>query len=138
MDVIMPPRVLIIDDGPEMTDQLTIVLQSREFIVKTANGGEEGLKAIHETHPEVVILDLKLPGMDGRQVCSQIRAFSEVPILILSAMDNPGNVASALEAGADDYLIKPVPINMLVEHVQKLAFYVEAGGGHKMSAGMHG
>jgi two-component system, OmpR family, response regulator len=68
----------------------------------------------------VVILDLMMPGKNGWQVCAEARAFSSVPILILSALDSPGNVASALDAGADDYLIKPVPSNVLIAHLMTM------------------
>jgi DNA-binding response OmpR family regulator len=61
-----------------------------------------------------------MPGMNGWQVCSEVRRFSSVPILILSALDNPGHVASALDAGADDYLVKPVPSGVLVAHINNL------------------
>jgi DNA-binding response OmpR family regulator len=61
-----------------------------------------------------------MPGMDGWQVCSEVRSFSDVPILILSALDSPGMVASALDAGADDYLVKPVPSGVLLAHLNNL------------------
>jgi two-component system KDP operon response regulator KdpE len=61
-----------------------------------------------------------MPGMDGWQVCAQVRSFSAVPILILSALDSPGMVASALDAGADDYLVKPVPVGVLIAHLNTL------------------
>ncbi len=61
-----------------------------------------------------------MPGMDGWQVCTEVRAFSDVPILILSALDSPGMVASALDAGADDYLVKPVPSGVLLAHLNNL------------------
>jgi DNA-binding response OmpR family regulator len=63
---------------------------------------------------------LMMPGMDGWQVCNQIRSFSKVPILVFSALDSPGMVASALDAGADDYLVKPVPSGVLIAHLNKL------------------
>ncbi len=75
---------------------------------------------IREISPDVIILDLMMPGMDGWQVCAQVRAFSDVPILILSALDSPGMVASALDAGADDYLVKPVPVGVLLAHLNTL------------------
>jgi two-component system KDP operon response regulator KdpE len=68
----------------------------------------------------VVILDLMMPGMNGWQVSKAIRAFSDVPILILSAIDSPGLVAEALDAGADDYLTKPVSSGTLIAHINKI------------------
>ncbi|KAF0106792.1 MAG: response regulator receiver [Anaerolineaceae bacterium] len=116
----MSMRVLAIDDDPAMTELLSLILKGRGFDVLTANTGADGVKIIHEAGPDVVILDLMMPDMDGWQVCKQIRDFSNVPIVILSALDHPGMVASALDAGADDYLIKPVPSGVLIAHLQKL------------------
>ena len=70
--------------------------------------------------PDVIILDLMMPEMDGYQVCNAIRPFSSVPILILSAFDMPGMVSKALDAGADDYLIKPVASSILIAHLNNL------------------
>jgi len=70
--------------------------------------------------PDVIILDLFMPGLDGWQVCKSIREYSQVPILVLSAINKPGTVAKALDEGADDYLIKPVPSGVLVAHLNNL------------------
>ena len=114
-------RVLAIDDDPAMTELLTLLLKTHGFEIATANSGLAGIKLIRTTQPDVVILDLMMPAMDGWQVCTQVRTFSNVPILIFSALDSPGMVASALDAGADDYLVKPVPSGVLVAHLNTLA-----------------
>jgi DNA-binding response OmpR family regulator len=88
--------------------------------VKTANTGEDGIDAIKRLNPHIVILDLMMPGMDGWQVCKGVREFSNVPIVILSALDDPAMIASALDAGADDYLVKPVSSSILVAHLNRL------------------
>lgn len=116
----MTTTVLSIDDDPAITELLSILLRSHGFEVFTANNSEEGLRLIKEQNPGIVILDLMMPGMDGWQVCRTVRTFSNVPILILSALNDPGMVASALDAGADDYLVKPVPSAILVAHLNKL------------------
>jgi DNA-binding response OmpR family regulator len=116
----MTLKVLAIDDDPAMTELLTLLLKTQGFTVLTANSGEEGIAFTRKDSPDVIILDLMMPGMDGWEVCKQIRAFQTVPILILSAFDNPGMVASALDAGADDYLVKPVPSGVLTAHLNKL------------------
>jgi len=116
----MALKVLTIDDDPALTELLTLLLRSRGHDAYKANTGEEGVKLIHELTPDVVILDLMMPGMDGWQVCAEVRSFSKVPILILSALDSPGMVASALDAGADDYLVKPVPSGVLLAHLVNL------------------
>jgi two-component system, OmpR family, response regulator MtrA len=116
----MTLRVLTIDDDPALTELLTLLLKTRGLDACMANSGEEGVRMIRELSPDVVILDLMMPGMDGWQVCSEVRSFSDVPILILSALDSPGMVASALDAGADDYLVKPVPSGVLIAHLNNL------------------
>jgi two-component system OmpR family response regulator/two-component system response regulator RstA len=74
----------------------------------------------HQLRPDVIVLDLLLPGVDGWQVCREIRSFSAVPILVLSANSKPGMATIALDQGADDYLLKPTPTNVLVAHLRKL------------------
>jgi DNA-binding response OmpR family regulator len=116
----MTSKVLIIDDDPALTELLTLLFKARGHDAYMANNGEEGIRLIREISPDVVILDLMMPGMDGWHVCTQVRSFSKVPILVLSALDSPGNVASALDAGADDYLVKPVPSGVLLAHLNTL------------------
>jgi DNA-binding response OmpR family regulator len=113
-------KILVIDDDPAMTELLAMLLKTHNLDVYLANTGEEGINLAREISPDVIILDLMMPGMDGWQVCIQVRSFSNVPILILSALDNPGMVASALDAGADDYLVKPVPVGVLLAHINTL------------------
>lgn len=116
----MPKTVLTIDDDTAITELLAMLLRTHGYEVKTANDGEEGVKAIKKLNPHVVILDLMMPGMDGWQVCKSVREFSNVPIVILSALDDPAMIASALDAGADDYLVKPVSSSILVAHLNRL------------------
>jgi DNA-binding response OmpR family regulator len=113
-------KILVIDDDPAMTDLLKLLLEPTWASVCTANTGIHGVGLVKTELPDVVILDLMMPGMDGWQVCKAVREFSTVPILILSALDNPGMVANALDAGADDYLIKPVASGVLVAHLNTL------------------
>jgi DNA-binding response OmpR family regulator len=116
----MPKTVLAIDDDNAITELLAMLLRTHGYEVLTANDGEEGVKFIKEKTPHVVVLDLMMPGMDGWQVCKRVRAFSNVPIVILSALDDPAMIASALDAGADDYLVKPVSSSILVAHLNRL------------------
>lgn len=118
--VMMSIKVLTIDDDPAMTELLSLLLKMHAYEVLQANTGEEGIRLIREKSPDVVILDLMMAGMDGWQVTTEVRKFSKIPILVLSALDNPGNVASALDAGADDYLVKPVPSGTLVARINTL------------------
>ncbi len=113
-------KILVIDDDPAMTELLMLILQSSTSTVYTANSGNEGIAAAALYQPDVIILDLMMPEVDGWKVCQTVRQTSQVPILILSALDNPSLVAKALDAGADDYLIKPVPTGVLVAHLNTL------------------
>ena len=113
-------KLLVIDDDRAMTDLLVLLLQPTSSTILTANSGEAGVELIKRESPDAVLLDLMMPGMDGLQVCTAVRKFSRVPILILSALDNPGMVASALDAGADDYLVKPVASSVLSAHINRL------------------
>jgi DNA-binding response OmpR family regulator len=113
-------KILVIDDDPAMTDLLRLLLQPTAAQVITANSGSEGISLAKEFTPDVIVLDLMMPELDGWQVCESVRAFSAVPILVLSALDNPGMVARALDAGADDYLIKPVASGILNAHIKNL------------------
>ena len=116
----MPTKILAIDDDTAMTELLTLLLQSHDFEIKTANSGQEGINLVPNFKPDIILLDLMMPDMDGWETCKKIREFSNTPIVVLSALNNPGMVASALDAGADDYLIKPVPSSLLVAHIKNL------------------
>ncbi len=116
----MATTILAIDDDVAITELLAALLRTHGFEVLTANTGEDGLRLMREKNPQIVILDLMMPGMDGWQVCKAARTFTAVPILVLSALDDPSMVANALDAGADDYLVKPVPSAILIAHVNKL------------------
>ncbi|MFN7036173.1 MAG: response regulator transcription factor [Bellilinea sp.] len=113
-------KILVIDDDPAMTELLSTLLRTIPAQVIAANSGQEGVDQTEKEKPDIVILDLMMPEMDGWQVCKRIREFSSIPILILSALDHPGMVATALDAGADDYLIKPVSSSMLIARINTL------------------
>ena len=117
----MQTKVLLIDDDKEMTDMLKVVLEPNTFDVFAANNSKQGIDQVRQVKPDVIVLDLLMPDMDGWQVCKEIRKFSQVPILVLSAISKPGMVARALDEGADDYLLKPMPSSMLIAHIKKLA-----------------
>lgn len=113
-------KVLVIDDDPAMTELLSLLLRPAATEIFTANSGLDGISLVKAKSPDVIILDLMMPEMDGYEVCQEIRTFSKMPILILSALDMPGMVSKALDAGADDYLIKPVTSGILVAHLKNL------------------
>jgi DNA-binding response OmpR family regulator len=116
----MAVEVLLIDDDPDLAMMLRTLLRGQDFQIRAVFTGEEGIEECKASPPDVIILDLLMPGMDGWDVCEQIREFSDVPILILSALGSPGSVARALDAGADDYLIKPVHASLLASRLRTL------------------
>jgi len=112
-------KILAIDDDTAMTDLLRLTLETKLDII-TTNSSLEAVQKVKEQTPDLILLDLMMEDMDGWEVCKLIREFSKIPILILSALDSPGLVATALDAGADDYLIKPVASGVLMAHIQRL------------------
>ena len=116
----MPTKILVIDDDAAVTDLLSLLLRSQGFDVTVTNNSEEGLTHIRERQPDLVVLDLMMPEIDGWEICKAVRSFSQVPIIILSALNDPSMIASVLDAGADDYLTKPTPSRVLVAHINRL------------------
>jgi DNA-binding response OmpR family regulator len=100
-------RVLVIEDDDEIADVLRRSLRQEGHEVRTAPDGEDGLRQASEFVPDLVVLDLGLPGLDGVEVCRRLRASGDVPILILTARTDTGDRVEGLAAGADDYLVKP-------------------------------
>jgi DNA-binding response OmpR family regulator len=116
----MAIKILVIDDDSAVTDLLSLLLRSQGFEVTATNNSTDGLSLIRENSPDVVVLDLMMPEMDGWQICKTVREFSQVPIIILSALNDPSMIASVLDAGADDYLTKPTPSRVLIAHINRL------------------
>ena len=112
------PIVLVIDDEIHMQRALRKILGENHYRVIVAGTGEEGLAQAALTPPDVIILDLGLPDMDGTDVCEKLRAWTNTPIIILSARDDQRNKADALDKGADDYLTKPFGIEELMARVR--------------------
>lgn len=115
-----PKKVLIIDDDLALCEALKLILEPKEFIVASASNGADGIRLCQEWQPDIVVLDLLMPGMDGWEVADRIRSFSDVPIIVLSAVSKPELVAKALNEGIDEYLIKPVPGIVLAAHLKRL------------------
>jgi two-component system KDP operon response regulator KdpE len=116
----MPLDILIVDDDTAVTELLSLLLKMQGFDVIAANRGMDGLILARDKKPDLILLDLMMPDMDGWAVCRELRTFSNVPILILSALNEPGKIASILDAGADDYLTKPVSSSVLMAHINRL------------------
>lgn len=114
-------RILIIDDDPASTDLFTLMLQqSITAEVITANSSNEGIAMSRKYQPDLIMLNLMMPVMNGIDVCREIRNFYHRPILALSAINQPELIANALDAGADDCLCKPVGRSMLTTRIAGL------------------
>lgn len=112
------PHVLVIDDEPQIGRALRAILTEKDFHVTTAARGEEGLTLAAANPPDIVILDLGLPDMDGIEVCARLRQWTQCPIIVLSVRDSERDKVAALDKGADDYLTKPFGIEELLARVR--------------------
>src|SRR5438067_11920558 len=117
-DVDMKGRVLVVDDDTALAEMLGIVLRGEGFEPTFVADGDKALEAFRESRPDLVLLDLMLPGMDGIDVCRQIRAESGVPIVMLTAKSDTVDVVLGLESGADDYIFKPLNPNELAARMR--------------------
>jgi len=121
-------RILIIDDAPQIRRVLKSALVARGYEVWTAATGEDGLEQFRQCLPELVILDLALPGMGGVDVCRQLRQSSATPVIVLSVRSAEGDKVRALDAGADDYLTKPFGLEELLARIRSVMRRRTAGG----------
>lgn len=112
------PQILVIDDEPQIGRALRTILTEKEFRVTIASRGEEGLTLAAANPPDLVILDLGLPDMDGIEVCRRLREWTQCPIIVLSVRDSEHDKVAALDKGADDYLTKPFGIQELLARVR--------------------
>ncbi len=127
------PHILVIDDEPQILRALRTILTEKQFRVTTASRGEEGLSLAAANPPDVVILDLSLPDIDGIQVCGRLREWTQVPIIVLSVRDSERDKVAALDRGADDYLTKPFGIQELLARVRvALRHSAQAQGSKQM------
>lgn len=125
------PLILLIDDEPQILRALKTILTANHFQIITAVNGEQGLALAAVQPPDIIILDLTLPDMDGIAVCEQIREWSRVPIIVLSVRDNEKDKVAALDKGADDYLTKPFGIDELLARIRVALRHSEQSIGNK-------
>lgn len=111
-------KILVVDDDPAIAEMLTIVLQGEGFRTVVVGDGVEAVKAAEEHNPDLILLDVMLPGMNGIDVCKAIRETSTVPIVMLTARTDTVDVVLGLESGADDYVHKPFKPKELVARVR--------------------
>ena len=112
------PHILVIDDEPQILRALRTILTARQFRVTVASRGNEGLTLAAAQPPDLVILDLSLPDMDGFEVCERLREWTQAPIIVLSVRDSERDKVAALDKGADDYLTKPFGIEELLARIR--------------------
>ncbi len=120
-------RVLVVDDEPQILRAVRTSLQARGYEVSVAGNGETALDVVATTEPELVILDLGLPGIDGIEATRRIRAFSEVPIIVLTVREGQADKVAALDAGADDYVTKPFAMEELLARMRAVGRRAGAG-----------
>ena len=111
-------RILVVDDDASLAEMLTIVLRQEGFESRMVTRGDEAVEAFRAYRPDLVLLDLMLPGKDGIDVCKEIRAESGVPIVMLTAKGDTVDVVVGLESGADDYVVKPFKPKELVARIR--------------------
>lgn len=114
----MPPRILVVDDEPNILSTLAPLLRARGYEVLTAMTGRAAVESLERETPDLIVLDLGLPDIDGVEVCRIVRETSNVPILVLSAREAEGDKVRALDVGADDYVTKPFGAEELVARVR--------------------
>jgi two-component system response regulator RegX3 len=113
-----PARILLVEDEDGLADSVRYSLESEGFDVIVADSGLSGMEAARTSGPDLVLLDLMLPEMSGLDVCRQIRSFSDVPIIMLTAKDSEADKVTGLELGADDYMTKPFSMRELIARVR--------------------
>ena len=131
----MKSRVLVVDDDPALAEMLTIVLRGEGFDTAVVGDGTRALPAVRDLRPDVVLLDLMLPGMNGIDVCRAIRTESGVPIVMLTAKSDTVDIVLGLESGADDYIVKPFKPKELIARIRARVRRVEAEPAEQLSIG---
>ncbi|HOD92421.1 MAG TPA: response regulator transcription factor [Clostridia bacterium] len=113
-------KIMIVDDDENICELLTLYLEKEGYTIVCANDGIEALELYKEENPDLIILDIMLPGLDGKEVCKQIKRKDDVPILMLSAKAETFDKVLCLELGADDYVVKPFEAKELVARVKAI------------------
>ena len=111
-------RILVVDDEPQIRRVMKTALAANGYEAFEARTGEEALDSLRENHPDLILLDMNMPGMGGMAACRNIRAVSETPIIVLSVRDSEQDKIAALDAGADDYMTKPFSVNELMARIR--------------------
>ncbi|WP_327279386.1 MULTISPECIES: response regulator transcription factor [unclassified Streptomyces] len=132
------PRVLLIEDDPSIREGVGLGLRRRGHEVAAAETGEAGLALMASFVPELVLLDLMLPGMNGVQVCRRIRETSQLPIIMLTARGDDFDIVVGLEAGADDYIVKPARTEVIEARIKAVLRRLGTPAGSRPEIEFHG
>ncbi|MFF9017321.1 response regulator [Streptomyces sp. NPDC014870] len=132
------PRVLLIEDDPSVREGVELGLRRRGHEVRAAATGEAGLALLTEFRPDLVLLDLMLPGMNGVQVCHRVRETSQLPIIMLTARGDDFDIVVGLEAGADDYIVKPARTEVIEARIRAVLRRIEIPGAGRPAIEFHG
>ena len=114
----MKTRIMVVDDDPNIRELVRLYLEKEGFEIVTAERGDEAVKLFRASPPNLMLLDVMLPGMDGWQVCREVRKISNIPIIMLTAKDETFDKVLGLELGADDYIVKPFDMKELVARIK--------------------
>lgn len=116
----MGKKILVVDDDPNLVNVMKRTLEHIGHDIVVAQDGKQAMRSFYEHRPDLVILDVMMPYLDGFQVCQRIREMADTPILMLTAKDTSDDIMKAIELGADDYLNKSFDIDVLVNHITVL------------------
>ncbi|MEV6395448.1 response regulator transcription factor [Streptomyces sp. NPDC051907] len=132
------PRLLLIEDDPSVREGVELGLRRRGHEVRSAATGEAGLAVLSDFRPDLLLLDLMLPGMNGVQICRRVRETSQLPIIVLTARGDDFDVVVGLEAGADDYIVKPARTEVIEARIRAVLRRIEDSGQGRPAVEIHG
>jgi len=131
------PTILVVDDDPHIREVIDFALQKAGFATVDAENGEQALARFHETHPDLVVLDIVMPERDGTDVCRELRRVSTVPIVFLSSRDDEVDRILGLELGGDDYVTKPFSPRELVARIKAILRRGKGDAQNAVASGEH-
>ncbi|MCX8024021.1 MAG: response regulator transcription factor [Thermanaerothrix sp.] len=129
----MSPKILVVDDDPTLNELVRLNLERKGFVVYCAEDGEEALRLAYQVHPDVIVLDIMMPRVDGYEVCRRLRALTDVPILFLTAKSRDTDVLRGFDVGGDDYMRKPFSLRELEARILALLKRRGRGEGAQLS-----
>ncbi|MCY0932535.1 response regulator transcription factor [Streptomyces sp. H27-H1] len=131
-------RILLVDDDPSIREGLELALRRRGLEARSVSSGEAGIEAMSTFRPDLLLLDLMLPGMNGIQVCRQVRKTSQLPIIMFTGRGDDFDVTIGLDAGADDYIIKPARVEVIAARIRAALRRAESSNSGQPATEFHG